>query len=253
MFLPRNNRQISQHKEEYGNSEKRVAVAMLFFAMNLIAVSFFAPSYVIAQDSHEGQGYHDTQVPSQQERIPFRVVSWNIENQFDTHHDSLKNDHEFLPDAMRHWNYSRYKKKLVDVARVITAIGEWSPPALVGLCEVENDTVLRDLTRRSPLKELSYRYVMTNSPDLRGIDVALLYQRDLFKLLSSRSISIPPLKQYRPTRDLLHVSGLLLTGDTLDVFVCHLPSRSGGAKESEPYRLYAAHILRMEVEVGQLQ
>ena len=79
---------------------------------------------------------------------------------------------------MRHWNYSRYKKKLVDVARVITAIGEWSPPALVGLCEVENDTVLRDLTRRSPLKELSYRYVMTNSPDLRGIDVALLYQRD---------------------------------------------------------------------------
>ena len=172
MFLPRSNRQISQHKEEYGNSEKRVAVAMLFFAMNLIAVSFFAPSYAIAQDSHEGQGYHDTQVPSQQERIPFRVVSWNIENQFDTHHDSLKNDHEFLPDAMRHWNYSRYKKKLVDVARVITAIGEWSPPALVGLCEVENDTVLRDLTRRSPLKELSYRYVMTHSPDLRGIDVA---------------------------------------------------------------------------------
>lgn len=123
-----------------------------------------------------------------------------------------------------------------------------NPPALVGLCEVENDTVLRDLTRRSPLKELNYRYVMTDSPDLRGIDVALLYQRDLFKLLSSRSISIPPLRQYRPTRDLLHVSGLLLTGDTLDVFVCHLPSRSGGAKESEPYRLYAAQILRTEVD-----
>ena len=78
-----------------------------------------------------------------------------------------------FPDAIRHWNYSRYKKKLADVARVITAIGEWNPPALVGLCEVENDTVLRDLTRRSPLKELSYRYVMTNSPDLRGIDVGL--------------------------------------------------------------------------------
>ena len=142
---------------------------MLFFTMNLIAVSFLAPSYVIAQDSHERQSYHATQASFQQEKIPFRVVSWNIENLFDTHHDSLKNDHEFLPDAMRHWNYSRYKKKLVDVARVITAIGEWSPPALVGLCEVENDTVLRDLTRRSPLKELSYRYVMTNSPDLRGI------------------------------------------------------------------------------------
>ena len=159
------------------------------------------------------------------QQIRFRVVSWNVENLFDIHHDSLKNDREFLPDALRHWNYTRYKKKLTDMARVITAVGEWEPPALVGLCEVENDTVLRDLTRRSPLKELNYRYVMTDSPDLRGIDVALLYQRDLFKLLSFRSVSIPPLKQFRPTRDLLHVSGLLLTGDTLDVFVCHLPSR----------------------------
>ena len=89
---------------------------------------------------------------------------------------------------------------------------------------------------------------MTDSPDLRGIDVALLYQRDLFKLLSFRSVSIPPLKQFRPTRDLLHVSGLLLTGDTLDVFVCHLPTRSGGAKESEPYRLHAARILYTEAD-----
>lgn len=242
MYLPRSSGQISQHKEEYGNSQKRIAVIVLFFTMILSGVSFLAPSDIIAQE------VHGRQASSQQERIPFRVVSWNIENLFDTHHDSLKNDHEYLPDAIRHWNYSRYKKKLADVARVITAIGEWNPPALVGLCEVENDTVLRDLTHRSPLKELNYRYVMTDSPDLRGIDVALLYQRDLFKLLSSRSIPIPPLGQYRPTRDLLHVSGLLLTGDTLDVFVCHLPSRSGGAKESEPYRLYAAQILRTEVD-----
>lgn len=182
------------------------------------------------------------------DRIPFRVMSWNVENLFDTRHDSLKNDHEFLPDAIHHWNYSKYKKKLADIARVITAVGEWNPPALVGLCEVENDSVLRDLTRRSPLKELGYRYVMTDSPDLRGIDVALLYQRDLFKLLSSRSIPVPAFKQHRPTRDLLHVCGLLITGDTLDVFVCHLPSRSGGAKESEPYRLHAARIIRMEAD-----
>lgn len=117
------------------------------------------------------------------------------------------------------------------------------PPALAGLCEVENDSVLRDLTRRSPLKELGYRYVITHSADQRGIDVALLYQRDVFKLLTSRSITIPPFKQHRPTRDLLHVSGLLLTGDTLDVIVCHFPSRSGGTKESEPYRLHTAQIL----------
>lgn len=230
MFLPRNKKQLRHIGKEEDDSRRRFAIAILFFTM-----SFVLPAYIAAQS------------PSEQS-IPFRVMSWNVENLFDTRHDTLKNDREFLPDALRHWNYSKYKKKLADIARVITAVGEWNAPALVGLCEVENDTVLRDLTQRSPLKELNYRYVMTDSPDLRGIDVALLYQRDLFKLLSSRSIPIPPFKQHRPTRDLLHVSGLLLTGDTLDLFVCHLPSRSGGAKESEPYRLHAAQKLRAEAD-----
>lgn len=74
------------------------------FTMILSGVSFLAPSNIIAQE------VHGRQASSQQERISFRVVSWNIENLFDTHHDSLKNDHEYLPDAIRHWNYSRYKK-----------------------------------------------------------------------------------------------------------------------------------------------
>ncbi len=174
----------------------------------------------------------------------FRVMSWNVENLFDVRHDSLKNDREFLPESIRRWHYGRYKKKLGDISRVITAVGEWTPPALVALCEVENDSVLRDLTRYSPLREHGYRYVMTDSPDERGIDVALLYQRDRFRLLSHRSIRIEKYKQHRPTRDILHVSGLLITGDTLDVLVCHLPSRSGGAKTSEPYRLLVAEKIR---------
>lgn len=179
--------------------------------------------------------------------LTFRIMTYNVENLFDCRHDTLKNDYEFLPDAPRHWSYSKYKKKLDDIARVITAVGGWTPPALVGLCEVENDSVLRDLTRRSALREAAYRYVMTHSPDRRGIDVALLYQRDRFKLLSHQSIPIPSTfgkKKLRPTRDILHVAGLLLNKDTLDVFVVHLPSRSGGAKESEPYRIFAAHCLR---------
>ena len=110
MYLPRSSGQISQHKEEYGNSQKRIAVIVLFFTMILSGVSFLAPSNIIAQE------VHGRQASSQQERISFRVVSWNIENLFDTHHDSLKNDHEYLPDAIRHWNYSRYKKKLADDA-----------------------------------------------------------------------------------------------------------------------------------------
>ena len=177
--------------------------------------------------------------------LTFRIASYNVENLFDCRHDSLKNDYEFLPDAVRHWNYTKYKKKLDNIARVITAVGGWTPPALVALCEVENESVLRDLTRYSVLREADYRYVMTQSPDERGIDVALIYQRHLFKLLSHQSLSVDkPNKNSRPTRDILHVSGLLLNKDTLDVFVAHFPSRSGGAKESEPYRLLAAQRLK---------
>ena len=177
-------------------------------------------------------------------RIPFRVMEWNVENLFDTRHDTLKDDREFLPTSLRRWTYARYRKKLADIARVIAAAGEGTPPALVGLCEVENDRVLADLTRYSPLKELGYRYIVTQSPDVRGIDVALLYQPGLFKPLSSASIPVPPIGNARPTRDILHVCGRILTGDTLDLLVCHLPSRRGDVKTSEPYRIHAATLLR---------
>lgn len=177
----------------------------------------------------------------------FKVMWWNVENLFDTRHDTLKDDYEFLPEATRHWTYNKYKRKIDDIARVIAAIGQWTPPAIVGLCEVENDSVLKDLTRSSPLKELSYRYVMTHSADRRGIDIALLYQRDQFKLLTAHSINISNYsKRKHPTRDILHVNGLLPTLDTLDIFLCHFPSRSGGAKASEPYRLFIAQKLRNE-------
>lgn len=182
---------------------------------------------------------------SAQEAPSFRVLFWNVENLFDTKHDSLKNDTEFLPDATRHWNYRKYKKKLANIARVISAVGKWESPVLVGLCEVENDRTLRDLTLYSPLKEREYRYVMTHSADTRGINVALLYQRDRFKLLSTNAIAPGlPEPHSRPTRDILHVSGQLLTGDTLDVLVAHLPSRSGGEKQSEPYRLFVARKIK---------
>lgn len=220
-----------------GNGYKRKKRRQAFLVIAIACISyFFLPFHLAGQST------------APKEQIRFRVMEWNLENLFNARHDTLKDDREFLPDAIRHWNYTKYKKKLADIACGITAVGEWEAPALVGLCEVESDTILRDLVHFSPLRELGYRYVITDSPDLRGIDVALLYQRDLFKLLEQRSISIPPLGKHRPTRDLLHVSGLLLTGDTLDVLVCHMPSRSGGAKASEPYRLHAARQIRLQAD-----
>ena len=178
-------------------------------------------------------------------QTPFRVMFWNVENLFDTQDDPQKNDNEFLPDAARHWTYPRYRDKLTKVAKTIVAAGPECVPDLVGLCEVENDSCLDDLTRRSLLHEAGYRYVMTHSPDRRGIDVALLYQRSTFRLLHHQSIRIPKgaVKRSTPTRDILYVAGKLQSGDTLDVMVCHLPSRSGGKARTEPFRMVVADII----------
>jgi Predicted extracellular nuclease len=170
---------------------------------------------------------------------------YNTENLFDCKHDSLKNDRDFLPDGKYHWNYTRYRNKLNNIAKVIAAVGEWQIPALVGLCEVENDSVLIGLTKYSPLKNLSYRYVMTHSPDQRGIDVALLYQRDQFRLLEYNAYRVP--LRY-PTRDILHVTGQIINHDTLDVFVCHFPSRLGGEEQSSGHRIAAAKVLREKAD-----
>lgn len=179
--------------------------------------------------------------------LTLRVMSYNVENLFDYEHDSLKNDYEFLPKAERKWNRKKYKRKLNAIASVITAVGRWEAPALVGLCEVENERALTDLTKYSKLRRQGYRYVMTNSPDERGIDVALLYQPGSFRLLETQSIPVE-LPGGDATRDILHVVGQLQNLDTLDVFVCHFPSRSGGEKESELKRMAAAHILKQAVD-----
>ena len=114
----------------------------------------------------------------------------------------------FLPDAPKGWTQARYHDKLARIAKVIIATGEENVPDLVGLCEVENDHCLKDLTENSPLREAGYRYVMTDSPDERGIDVALLYQRGTFKLVGKNCISVPYKEiERRPTRDILHVTG----------------------------------------------
>ena len=171
----------------------------------------------------------------------------NCENLFDTRHDSLKNDLEFLPDGSYKWTPYRYWAKLNLLGQEIVA--QSNPiPDFVAMCEVENDSVMFDLTRRSLLRNAGYEYVMTSSPDERGIDVALLYQPASFALLHSHSIRIKPLPDTRPTRDILYASGLIITGDTLHVFVVHAPSRRGGELASRPYRLHVASQLAEAVD-----
>ena len=180
---------------------------------------------------------------------PFRVMFYNVENLFDTEKSSKKNDGDFTPEGKLYWTPGRYYNKLNNLAKVITAAGEWDSPAIVGLCEVENERCMTDLTKHSLLKAQDYRHVITHCADRRGINVALMYQRDKFRYLFHQSYKIKfPGNPRKVTRDILHVSGLIQTGDTVDVFVCHFPSRRGGEQASEPDRIFTASVLKSKTD-----
>ena len=183
------------------------------------------------------------------EKQSFKIMCYNVENFFDCVDDSLTDDSEFLPTGMRGWNTTKYQKKQANIGKVITAIGGWEAPALVGLCEIESKKCLYDLTHYSGLKNLRYKFLHHESPDARGVDVALLYQPGMFKPFHDEAIRINfPTAPTTKTRDILFASGVIPTGDTLHVFVCHFPSRLGGELESDDKRLFVASVVRAKVD-----
>ena len=173
------------------------------------------------------------------------VMFYNVENLFDIRDDSLTRDDEFLPRGTRGWTYTKFQQKLQNIYKVIAAVGEWEPPVLVGLAEVENRFVLEALLRDTPLHRYRYEIVHQDSKDARGIDVALLYRSDQFELLDTQFIPVD-LSAWGGghTRDILYVKGTLSSGDTLHYLVNHWPSRYRGVQASNPLRLQAAQTLR---------
>lgn len=183
------------------------------------------------------------------EKKCFRAICYNVENYFDCVDDSTTEDSEYLPSGIRAWNNEKYKKKQTNISKVIAAIGGWDAPPLVGLCEIESRKCLVDLTRYSGLKNLNYKFMHHESPDMRGVDVALLYQPNFFKPVYDEAIRINfPNAPTSKTRDILFVSGVLPTDDTLHVFVCHFPSRLSGELESEEKRLFVSSVLRLKLD-----
>lgn len=194
-----------------------------------------------------------------QQRV-FTLMEWNCENLFDCRHDSLKNDYEWLPESERQWSYWRYWHKLNNIGQTIIACGErydvsetdtissWQLPDIVILTEVENDSVLFDLTKRSLLRKARYEFVVTDSPDERGIDVAVLYSPFSFSLHKVHSLRVTPVKNMRPTRDILYLKGMISKIDTLHVFAVHAPSRSGGERHSRPFRMAVTERLLSAVD-----
>jgi len=179
-----------------------------------------------------------------------RIMFWNTENLFDTIDDPHKDDDEFLPKSGRRWTGKRYKRKIDNLYKVIVGVGEWEPPEMIGLCEVENRAVLEDLVRKTPLSGYDYEIVHKESPDERGIDNALLYRKDRITIISEEAIAIDLSgKNYTDkTRDILYVQCLIKEKDTIHVFINHWPSRREGLSVSEPKRLLVAQTLRKKID-----
>lgn len=193
-----------------------------------------------------GQEQHSKQNDNQEFR---RIVFYNVENLFDIYNDSLKRDDEFTPEGERNWNNKRFYKKLNNIYRVIIGVGEWNPPVIVGLCEVENRFVLDKLVYQTPFKTFDYKIIHEESPDRRGIDVALLYRSSGFTPIVHQAVGIRfPFDTASRTRDILYVKGLLANNDTVHIFVNHWPSRYGGYLETKPKREFVASVLRKQVD-----
>jgi len=176
------------------------------------------------------------------------IAFYNVENLFDPTKDSVKNDGDFTPAGFYHWTYKRLDVKLNNLAKVFLSINGWEPPDIIGLAEVENANVLKKLCYNPGLKAFNYRFVHYDSPDSRGIEVALLYRKERIKILDSYPISVVfPFEPNTKNRDILYVK-TLIDIDTLHLFVNHWTSRFGGEGATIPKRNYYAQLLRLKVD-----
>lgn len=173
----------------------------------------------------------------------YGIAFYNLENLFDTINQSGKYDLEFTPGGSRGWNTEKYRAKLEKLATAIDAMKNDgrtpSGPAIIGVAEVENESVVKDLVNTAPLCERGLKYVHHDSPDNRGIDVALLYDPAQFEVTEVQNFPLTTVDF--ATRDQMAVTGVL-GGDTLTVIVNHWPSRLGGEEQSRPNRVKAAQL-----------
>ena len=168
---------------------------------------------------------------------------YNLENLFDTENDPTINDEQFLPDGDYQWTTERYQHKLTNMAKVLSLVAkEYGGPVAMGVSEIENEKVLIDLVNQPELKPLNWGVVHHDSPDRRGVDVALLYQKDRFHVLYKLPYRLVTSDTNFRTRDQLLVKGVIDGTDTIHIIVNHWPSKLGGEKRSMPKRMAAAEL-----------
>lgn len=177
----------------------------------------------------------------------FYVANWNVENLFDVEDDPLKNDSEFLPESDKQWTEDRLEKKLNNLTRVINYMNNGCGPDILGVEEIENINVLKFLSYK--IKDHDYIIAHRESPDERGIDAALIYDRSKFDIVKIDTLRVNLPTNYN-TRFILQVTlKHKASGENVNFFVNHWPSRRGGEEKSEKNRFAAAEVLKARVEL----
>jgi len=169
-----------------------------------------------------------------------RFAFYNVENLFDTIDTPGTRDGEFLPEGQRYWNSYKYYQKINKLYKAIMAVKEWENLSFLALCEVENKTVV---------SKFGYEIIHQESPDERGVDIALLYRTEDFDRKAQEFIPVHfPFDTTDKTRDILYTKGVLFNTDTLHIYINHWPSRYGGYMKTKPKREYAATILASHID-----
>ncbi len=171
----------------------------------------------------------------------YRVAFYNVENLFDTADDPKKEDNDFLPNGKLNWTVDKYQQKLTNLSKVINALGDEDLPEVIGMCEVENAKVLNDLLQKSKLQ--NYGIIHQDSPDERGIDVALVYDQTEVKVINYEYIDIG-LGNDR-TREILHAQ-VEIDKEDIHLFFNHWPSRY--SDKTGEKRQKAAKALRTKID-----
>ncbi len=233
---------------------KRSLFITIITVLILMALYYFEDKQNNSTDSpqvntNEAAEFSDMRFSKDNDTTRLIVMFYNLENFFDTIDDPHNRyDNEYVPDGEKHWNTKRYMTKIKNLGQVFLNVDPSEVPDLIGVCEVENKRVLEDLVNNTALK--GYKIVHYESKDMRGIDLALLYDPTEFKVLSSEKIDI----HYKPgrvarTREIIHIVGQSRNGETLHIFLNHWKSRVArrAGEQSEYKRIAAAKDLKKAV------
>lgn len=205
---------------------------------NLLKISSFLLLVIILSSSCE-RGIKTSKSKS------LSMAFYNVENLFDTIDDPNIPDEKYTPESEFNWAFEKYTHKLNQLSKVISSIDTLNGfPAIIGLSEVENIDVLNDLIRNPLLGKADYKIIHKDSPDERGIDVAMLYQEKYYKPIENKFIYVNLPDSGNTTRDILYSKGIFAGADTVHIFFNHWVSRWGGQEKTEPLRIFIAKLLK---------